>query len=91
MMFIYVNIIICRYASKDTGCQNEKTYASHKNCNYVYIQSLFAVAKPLTTMEVKATLAQECNNCNSTCSLHVIHPQLLKRKNIFVYTHGLQK
>jgi len=43
-------------------------------------------------MEVKTTLAQNCKKINSTCSLHVIHRQLLKR-NIYYFMDvlGLQK
>ena len=36
-------------------------------------------------MEVKTKLAKDCNNINSTCSLHIINPQLLKQKNICLY------
>jgi len=39
----------------------------------------------LTVMEVKTKLAKDCNNINSTCSLHVIHPQVLKQKKICLY------
>ena len=36
-------------------------------------------------MVMKTTLAQDCKNFNSTCSLHVNHPQLLKRNIFFLY------
>ena len=39
-------------------------------------------SQTLTVMEVKPTLAQYCSNHNSTCSLHVIHPQ---RKRYFCF------
>jgi len=36
------------------------------------------------------TLAQDCKHFNSTCSLHVYHPQLLKRNIHFcIYVLGL--
>ena len=35
-------------------------------------------------MVMKTTLAKDCKNYNSTCSLHVNHPQLINR-NIFLY------
>ena len=44
----------------------------------------------LTVMDIKTTLAQD--NLNSTCPLHVIHPQLLKPNIYFcIYIFGLQK
>jgi len=39
----------------------------------------------------ETTHAQGCKYFNSACLLHVIHPQLLKRKTIFIYIFGLQK
>ena len=45
-------------------------------------------------MMVKPTLAQDYTNFNSTCSLHVIHPQLVKWNIYFyilIYIFGLQK
>jgi len=39
----------------------------------------------LTVMMMKTTLAQDCKYFNSTCSLHVNHPQLLKR-NMYLCT-----
>jgi len=46
----------------------------------------------LTVMEVKTTLVQDCKNVNSTCSWHVIRPQLLKQSIYFcIYIFGLQK
>ena len=42
-------------------------------------------------MEVKTTLAQDHRNCDSTCSVRLIHPQLLERNLYFcIYKHGLQ-
>ena len=46
----------------------------------------------LTVIEVKNTRAQDYKKSNSTCSLHVIHPQLLMRNIYFcIYIFGLQK
>jgi len=46
----------------------------------------------LTVMKVKPTLAQNCKHFNSPCSLHVIHPQLLKPNIYFcIYIFGFQK
>jgi len=46
----------------------------------------------LTLMVMETTLAQDCKNFNSTCSLHGNHPQLLKRNIYFcIYVFGLQK
>ena len=36
-------------------------------------------------MVIKTTLAQDCKKFNSTCSLHVYHPQLLNRNVYILY------
>jgi len=59
-----------------------KTNFHVQNCLYLdqHLSSCFQRnGLSLTAMEVKTTLTQDCSNCNTTCSLHVIHHQPLQR------------